>query len=406
MRRVVVTGYGIVSCIGNDRHEVLDSLRAGRSGIRFIEEYRDLGFRSQVGGDIQMDVSERIDRKFLRFMGGGSAYAYVAMQEAIAHAGLTEAEVSNPRTGLIAGSGGISAANVVTTADVCRGRGARKVPPFMVPRTMASTVSACLSTSCQIKGISYTITSACATSLHCIGNAAEQIREGRQDRMFAGGGEEFHWSSSVMFDAMMGALSSRYNDTPAVASRPYDAERDGFVIAGGGGMLVLEELEHAKQRGAEIHGEVVGYGATSDGADMVAPSGEGAARCIHLAVDGLHQPIDYINTHGTSTIAGDITELRAIRQVFGDNVPPLSSTKSLTGHSLGAAGVHEAVYCLLMIKERFIAASANIDRLDPDAVGFPIVRERIDDAAIDTVLTNSFGFGGTNGCLALQRFRE
>ena len=405
MRRVVITGIGVVSCLGNNREEVLGALRNGRSGIRFIEEFQKMGLRSHIAGNILLDIEKAIDRKIRRFMGDAAAYTYVAMKEAIDHAGLTDEQISNPRVGLIAGSGGGSAKNVVATGDLLRSKGVKRVGPYMVPRTMCSTVSACLATPFKIKGVNYSITSACATSIHCIGNAMEHIQEGRQDMMFAGGGEEVHWSSAVMFDAM-GALSSKYNDTPETASRPYDVTRDGFVIAGGGGILVLEELDHAKRRGATILAELVGYAATSDGYDMVSPSGEGAVRCMHLATDGLAGPIDYVNTHGTSTPAGDVTELRAIKEAFGDVIPRISSTKSLTGHSLGAAGVQEAIYCLLMLEHDFIAASVNLNEMDPEAEGVPIVRECVEGAGLNTVLSNSFGFGGTNGCLVIRRYSE
>ena len=401
-RRVVITGIGIVSCLGNDKAAVLDSLRQGRSGIRAKEDYKEMGFRSQVAGCVDIDIDACIDRKVRRFMGAASAYTYIAMEQAIADAGLSEADVSNPRTGLIVGSGGGSPSNQVAAADLMRSKGLRGVGPFMVPRTMCSTVSACLATPFKIKGLNYSLSSACSTSAHCIGNGMEQIQLNKQDIIFAGGGEEEHWTLTVMFDAM-GALSSKYNDAPGTASRPYDATRDGFVIAAGGGVVVLEELEHARKRGAKIYAEVVGYGATSDGADMVAPSGEGAVRCMRQALATVKGPIDYINTHGTSTPAGDIVELNAIREVFGETVPPISSTKSLSGHSLGAAGVHEAIYSLIMMENDFITASANITSLDPDAAGMPIVQERRDGVKVTTVLSNSFGFGGTNATLALQR---
>jgi 3-oxoacyl-[acyl-carrier-protein] synthase-1 len=402
MRRVVVTGLGIVSCLGNDRQQVLEALQAGRSGIRFKEAYAERGFRSQVAGVVDIDLEERIDRKLMRFMGDAAAYAYVSMAQAIEDSGLTPDEVSHERTGLIAGSGGASSANQVEAADVMREKGLRRVGPYRVTRTMGSTVSACLATPFQIKGVNYSISSACATSAHCIGSAMEQIQLGKQDVVFAGGGEEEHWTLSCLFDAM-GALSTHYNDTPDKASRPYDQARDGFVIAGGGGMLVLEELEHARARGAKIYAEVVGYGATSDGHDMVAPSGEGAMRCMRQAMQDLDGKIDYINTHGTSTPVGDVAELKAIREVFGDTTPAMSSTKSLTGHSLGATGVQEAIYSLLMMENDFIAASANIESLDDQAAGFDIVTTRRDGVRIDRVLSNSFGFGGTNACLVLQR---
>jgi 3-oxoacyl-[acyl-carrier-protein] synthase-1 len=394
---------GIVSCLGNDKETVLDALKEGRSGIKFQEEYKELGFRSHVAGSIDIDLDELIDRKLRRFMGNAAAYSYLAMDQAIKDANLTEEQVSNVRTGLIAGSGGASSADIVESADILRDKGVRRVGPYRVTRTMGSTVSACLATPFKIKGINYSITSACATSAHCIGNAMEQIQMGKQDIVFAGGGEELHWSLTVMFDAM-GALSSKYNDTPEKASRAYDANRDGFVIAGGAGMLVLEDLEHAKARGAKIYAEVVGYGATSDGYDMVAPSGEGAMRCMQQAMSTVDGKIDYINSHGTSTPAGDIQELKAMKQTFGSDMPPVSSTKSLTGHSLGATGVQEAIYSLLMMENDFICASANIDELDPEADGMPVVRERMDDVKLDRVMSNSFGFGGTNSTLVFQRF--
>lgn len=405
MRRVVVTGLGIVSCLGNDQHQVLDSLKAGRSGIRFKEEYAERGFRSHVAGVVDIDLDALVDRKQRRFMGDAAAYSYVSMAQAIEDAGLTPEQVSNERSGLIAGSGGASSANQVEAADVLREKGLRRIGPYRVTRTMGSTVSACLSTPFQIKGINYSISSACATSVHCIGNAMEQIQMGKQDIVFAGGGEEEHWTLSCLFDAM-GALSTGYNATPDKASRPYDKARDGFVIAGGGGMLVLEELEHAKARGAKIYAELVGYGATSDGYDMVAPSGEGAVRCMRQAMAGIEGDIDYINTHGTSTPVGDMSELRAIREVFGEHTPAMSSTKSLTGHSLGATGAQEAIYCLLMMQHSFIAASANIDELDDQAEGFDIACKRRDDVALKRILTNSFGFGGTNACLVMQHLKD
>lgn len=403
MRRVVVTGLGIVSCLGNDQQQVLDALKNGRSGIRFKEEYAERGFRSHVAGSVDIDLDSLIDRKLRRFMGDAAAYAYVSMAQAIEDSGLSEEQVSNERTGLIAGSGGASSANQVEAADVMREKGLRRVGPYRVTRTMGSTVSACLATPFKIKGVNFSISSACATSAHCIGSAMEQIQLGKQDIVFAGGGEEEHWTLSCLFDAM-GALSTHYNDTPEKASRPYDQARDGFVIAGGGGMLVLEELEHAKARGAKIYGELVGYGATSDGHDMVAPSGEGATRCMRQAMATVEGDIDYINTHGTSTPVGDVAELKAIRGVFGNTTPAMSSTKSLTGHSLGATGVQEAIYSLLMMQNDFVAASANIEHLDEQADGFDIVRERRDGVTIDRVLSNSFGFGGTNACLVFQRF--
>lgn len=405
MRRVVVTGMGIVSCLGTDKESVLESLKAGKSGIKFQQEYADLGFRSQVAGSIDdLDLDEMIDRKLRRFMGNAAAYSYISMEQAIKDAGLSEDQVSNVRTGLIAGSGGASSADIVETADILRDKGVRRVGPYRVTRTMGSTVSACLATPFKIKGVNYSITSACATSAHCIGNAMEQIQLGKQDIVFAGGGEELHWSLSVMFDAM-GALSSKYNETPEKASRAYDANRDGFVIAGGGGMLVLEELEHAKARGAKIYAELVGYGATSDGYDMVAPSGEGAVRCMQQAMSTVDGSIDYINSHGTSTPAGDIQELKAMKETFGSNIPPVSSTKSLAGHSLGATGVQEAIYCLLMQENNFICASANIEEIDPEAEGLPVVRERMDGVNLERVMSNSFGFGGTNSTLVFQKYK-
>ncbi len=401
MRRVVITGMGITSCLGNDLDTVSAALREGRAGIRNLPDHAEAGLRSHVGGNIELDLDAQIDRKLKRFMSDASAYAYIAMRDAIADAGLDEAQVANPRTGLIAGSGGGSSQWQVESADILRARGVRKVGPYMVPRTMCSTVSACLATAFQIKGLSYSLSAACATSAHCIGAAADLIRHGAQDVMFAGGGEDLHWSMSVMFDAM-GALSTRFNDTPATASRPYDKDRDGFVIAGGGGMLVLEDYDHAVARGARIYAELVGYGVTSDGADMVAPSGEGAVRCMNMAMQNLSGPIDYLNTHGTSTPLGDVTELKAVREVFGESIPPLSSTKALSGHSLGAASVHEAIYCLLMMRDGFIAGSANIGELDPAVEGFPIVRES-QDVQLNTVMSNSFGFGGTNAALVFGR---
>ena len=402
MRRVVVTGYGIVSSIGNNATEVLQALRAGRSGVRGNEEYAELGFRSHVWAPVEIPLAELIDRKLRRFMSDSTGYAYVAMREAMAMAGLEDGDISNPRIGLIAGTGGASTENVFWTADTVRSKGARKVGPYMVTRCMSSAIAANLATAFRIKGTSYTISSACATSAHCIGNGAELIQMGKQDVVFAGGAEELHWGTSVMFDGM-GALSSKYNDCPEKASRTYDADRDGFVISGGGGILVLEELEHARARGANILCELVGYGATSDGADMVQPSGEGAVRCMRMALEGVSGQVDYLNSHGTSTPVGDIRELEAIREVFGDDTPPVSSTKSLAGHALGAAGVNEAIHALLMMEHRFIAASANIDQLDPAAEGFDIVRERRDEARLNTVMSNSFGFGGTNATLVFSR---
>jgi len=403
MRRVVITGMGLVSCLGNDKKSVTESLREGRSGISFNETFRDMGLRSQVCGSVDVNLAENIDRKHLRFMGEAAAYAYVSMQSAIADAGLNPDEVSNPRTGLIAGSGGASSGNIVLSADKLRERGVRRLGPYIVPKTMSSTVSACLATHFGIRGLNYSVTSACATSTHCIGTAMEQIQWGKQDLIFAGGGEEEHWSLAMMFDAM-GALSSKYNDTPDRASRAYDEDRDGFVIAAGGGVLVLEELEHAKARGANIYAEIIGYGATSDGDNMVAPSGEGAARCMRQALETVDKPIDYINTHGTSTPVGDIAELDAMRQVFDNAVPSFSSSKSLCGHSLGAAGVQEAIHCLLMLENRFMAGSANISTVDPKLEGLPVLLESRESAGLNTVMSNNFGFGGTNACIVLQRY--
>ncbi len=402
MRRVVVTGMGIVSCLGNSKETVTRSLRSGTSGISANESYREMGLRSQVSGTVDIDLSSMIDRKHLRFMGDSAAYAYVSMQQAIEDAGLDEQQVSNTRTGIIAASGGASSSQIVWGADTLRERGVRRLGPYLVPRTMSSSVSACLATHFGIKGLNYSITSACATSTHCIGAAMEQIQWGKQDVIFAGGGEEEHWSLAMMFDAM-GALSTKYNDTPETASRAYDANRDGFVIAGGGGMLVLEELEHARARGARIYAELVGYGANSDGDNMVAPSGEGAVRCMQQALETVDAPIDYINTHGTSTPVGDVAELNAISEVFGENAPPLSSSKSLCGHSLGAAGVHEAIHCLLMMEQGFLAGSANISELDPAAEGIDVLRETREGVDVNTVMSNNFGFGGTNAVLVLQK---
>ena len=401
MRRVVVTGLGIVSCLGNDLDSVSASLRESRAGITFQPDYAEMGLRSHVAGVPKIDLDAEIDRKQKRFMGDAAAYATVSMRDAIADAGLTPEQVSQLRTGVIAGSGGGSPQWQIETADLMRNPGVRKVGPYMVPRTMCSTVSAALATAFAIKGVSYSLSAACATSAHCIGAAADMIRHGAQDIMFAGGGEEVHWGMTCQFDAM-GALSTSFNETPASASRPYDADRDGFVIAGGGGMLVLEDYEHAKARGAKIYAELLGYGVTSDGADMVAPSGEGAVRCMQMAMAGVDRPIDYLNTHGTSTPLGDVTELEALRKVFGDAVPPLSSTKALSGHSLGAASVHEAIYCLLMMRDGFVAGSANISNLDERAAGYPIVHESR-EAQLDTVMSNSFGFGGTNAALVFGR---
>ncbi|MFP4146629.1 MAG: beta-ketoacyl-ACP synthase I [Halorhodospira sp.] len=403
MRRVVITGLGIVSCIGNNREEVTASLRAGRSGIRYQPEYEEVGLRSRVAGSCDIDLQAHIPRKVLRFMGDAAAYSYIAMDQAIADAGLDYDKISDPRIGLIAGSGGASTANIVSATETLRSRGVRKIGPYGVTRTMGSTVSACLATPFRIKGLNYSITSACATSAHCVGAAMEQIQLGKQDLVFAGGGEEEHWSLTQLFDGM-GALTTKYNDTPEQASRPYDANRDGFVIAGGGGMVVVEALEHAQARGAPILAEIVGLGSTSDGYDMVVPSGEGAARCMRQALEGVEGPVDYINTHGTSTPAGDIAEIEATREVFGEQMPPMSSTKSLTGHSLGATGVQEVVYSLLMMEHGFISPSINIDEIDPDAKDAPIVTETREGVTLNTVLTNSFGFGGTNATLALRRF--
>ena len=402
MRRVVVTGIGIVSSIGNNADEVLASLREARSGVVAAPEYKELGFRCHVHAPSQIDWESRVDRRAARFLAPGTGYAHIAMEQAIADAGLSEAEVSHERTGLIVGSGGPSTSTIVQAAATTREKGPKRVGPFAVPKAMSSGPSAVLSTWFKIRGLNFSISSACATSTHCIGSAAEQIQLGKQDVMFAGGCEELDWTLSVLFDAM-GAMSSNFNDTPAVASRAYDAHRDGFVIAGGAGMLVLEEMEHAKARGAKIYAEIIGYAANSDGYDMVAPSGEGAARCMRLALDGLKgRKIDYLNPHGTSTPVGDAKEIEAIRAVFGNDMPLISSTKSLTGHSLGAAGAQEAIYCLLMLKHGFAAESAHITELDPAFEGVPIVRQR-QDVALETVMSNSFGFGGTNGCVVLGR---
>jgi 3-oxoacyl-[acyl-carrier-protein] synthase-1 len=403
MKRVVVTGMGIVSSIGNNTQEVLASLREGRSGIVHADRYAELGFRCQVHGAPTLNTDEVLDRRTTRFMGGGAAWNYVAMRQAIQDAGLEDDDISNERTGLVMGSGGPSTRAIVAAADAAREKGPKRVGPFAVPKAMCSTNSATLSTLFGIKGVSYSISSACATSNHCIGNAYEMIQLGKQDMIFAGGGEELDWTLSVLFDAM-GAMSTHFNDRPEAASRAYDRDRDGFVIAGGAGVLVLEELEHAKARGARIYGEIVGYGATSDGYDMVQPSGEGAVRCMNMALASVDEPIDYINPHATSTPIGDQVEIESIQKVFGDNCPPISATKSLTGHSLGATGVQEAIYCLLMMNNGFITASAHIDNLDPAFADVPIVRERIDDAELNTVLSNSFGFGGTNASLAFQRY--
>jgi len=404
MRRVVVTGMGIVSPIGSNVAEVADSLRAGRSGIVFCEDYAERGFRSHVHGAPTIDnMDELIDRKLRRFMGDGAAYNYVAMQEAINDAGLSDADVTNERTGLVMGSGGPSTSALVGAADTARKKSAKRIGPYAVPKSMCSTNSANMATAFHMRGLSYSISSACSTSAHCIGNGAELIQWGKQDIVFAGGGEELHWTLTVLFDAM-GALSSKYNDSPERASRPFDVDRDGFVIAAGAGVVVLEELERAEARGVKIYGEIVGYGATSDGVDMVAPSGEGAMRCMRLATEGLgNTKVDYINAHGTSTPAGDMTELKAIQEVFEAHRPKISSTKSLTGHSQGATGAHEAIYSLIMLDNDFISASANVENLDPEAGNADIVTERIDDAGLNCVLSNSFGFGGTNASLVFRR---
>jgi len=402
VRRAVITGLGVVSCLGNSKEAVVDSLRAGRSGISYNESFSEMGLRSQVSGRVDIDAREHIDRKVLRFMGDAAAYAYIAMQQAVDDSGLEDSDISNPRTGLIAASGGASSANIVASADTLREKGVRRIGPYMVPRTMGSTVSACLATPFRIKGVNMSITSACATSAHCIGAAWEQIQLGKQDVIFAGGGEEEHWSLASLFDAM-GALSTKYNDTPARASRTYDQNRDGFVIAAGAGMVVVEELEHAKARGAKIYAEIVGYGATSDGYDMVAPSGEGAVRCMQQARSTTDAPIDYVNTHGTSTPVGDTREIEAMREVFGEAMPRFASTKSLCGHSLGATGAQEAIHCLLMLEHDFIAPSINVDDPDPAVAGLPLVTRTIEDAGIRTAMTNSFGFGGTNATLILQK---
>ena len=402
MRRAVITGLGIVSSIGNDKQEVTDSLRAGRSGITFSQQFADMGLRSQVWGDLKIELSDHIDRKAMRFMGDAAAYAYIAMQQAIEDAGLTEEQYSNERVGIIAGSGGASSENQVISADILREKSVKRIGPYMVTRCMGSTVSACLATPFKIKGVNYSISSACATSAHCIGNALEMIQLGKQDMVFAGGGEELHWALSSQFDAM-GALSTKYNDDPTKASRTYDADRDGFVSSGGGGMVVVEELEHALARGAKIYAEVVGYGATSDGYDMVAPSGEGAVRCMKQALQGIDQPVDYLNTHGTSTPVGDVKELEAIQALFGEKSPPMSATKSLTGHALGAAGVNEAIYSILMMENNFIAPSINVDNLDEAASGLDIVTQTR-EAKLDLIMSNSFGFGGTNATLVFKKY--
>lgn len=402
MRRVVISGLGAVSCIGNSKEDILESLKMGRSGIVANENFKEMGMRSQVSGSVNIDTKDHIDRKVLRFMGDSAAYAYIAMQQAITDAGLEENDISNVRTGIIAASGGASSENIVKSADILRARGVRKIGPYMVTRTMGSSVSACLATPFKIKGVNYSLTSACATSAHCIGSAAEQIQLGKQDIVFAGGGEEEHWTLACLFDAM-GALSSKYNDDPASASRPYDSTRDGFVSAGGSGMVVVEELEHAKARGAKIYAELVGFGATSDGSDMVAPSGEGAIRCMEIAGSTVEGKIDYVNTHGTSTPAGDSKEVEAMKELFGEDMPRYSSSKSLCGHSLGATGAQEAIHCLLMLENDFIAPSINVNDPDPVVVGTPLVTELQENAGLKTVMSNSFGFGGTNGTLVFQK---
>ncbi len=405
MRRVAVTGMGIVSPIGNTTQEVVASLREAKSGITFAETQKEMGFKSQVQGKPNIDLDAMIDRRAKRFMGDTAAYAFIAMEQALRDSGLEEKDIVNERTGLIVGSGGPSVRNIVEAVDITRAnKSPRRVGPFAVPKAMSSTCSAVLSTWFKIKGVNYSISSACATSAHCVGNAAEMIQWGKQDIVFAGGAEELDWTLSCLFDAM-GAMSTKYNDTPAKASRAFDKNRDGFVIAGGGGLMVLEEWEHAKARGAKIYAELVGYGATSDGYDMVAPSGEGAIRCMRQAMATVKEPIDYINAHGTSTPVGDVTEIKALREVFGDKIPPVNSTKSLTGHSLGGTGVQEAIYSILQMNNGFIAESANIEEIDPEVADAPIVRRRIDNAKIDTALSNSFGFGGTNASLVFQRAR-
>ncbi|MGS0536152.1 beta-ketoacyl-ACP synthase I [Pseudoalteromonas sp. SaAl2] len=403
MRRAVITGIGVVSSIGNNKEEVLESLKTGKSGIAFNQEFADYKLRSNVSGQIDIDVKEFVDRKAMRFMGDAAAYSYISMQQAIEDAGLNEEQVSNERTGLLVGSGGGSSKWQVEAADILREKGVKRVGPYMVPRTMASTTSACLATPFKIKGVNYSISSACATSAHCIGHAVEQIQLGKQDVIFAGGGEELHWTLAMEFDAM-GALSTKYNETPEQASRTYDANRDGFVISGGGGIVVVEELEHALARGAHIYAEITGYGATSDGYDMVAPSGEGAVRCMRQAMQDLDGGIDYLNTHGTSTPVGDVKELGAIQEVFGGNSPMISATKAMTGHALGAAGVHEAIFSLLMLEHGFVAPSINIDELDEQAAGLNIVTER-KDVELNTVMSNSFGFGGTNATLVMSKYK-
>jgi 3-oxoacyl-[acyl-carrier-protein] synthase I len=404
MRRVVVTGLGIISSIGNNKSEVVQSLKDGRSGIEYCAEYEELGFRSHVHGSIKLKIEDVLDRKLRRFMGDGAAYNYLAMGQAIEDSELREQDVSNERTGIVMGSGGPSTQNMLQAFDTLREKGARRVGPFMVPRTMSNTNTATLAVPYKIKGVNYTITSACATSAHCIGHGAELIQWNKQDIVFAGGGEELHWTITLLFDAMP-ALSTKYNDRPAAASRAFDTGRDGFIISGGGGVVVLEELEHAKARGAKIYAELVGYGATSDGFDMVQPSGEGAVRCMRMALKGIgNTPVDYVNTHGTSTPIGDAIELKGIKEVFGASIPRINSTKSLTGHALGAAGVNEAIYSILMMENSFVCASANIEDLDPEGEGMPIVRECEHDVHLNCVISNSFGFGGTNATLAFKRY--
>ncbi|MBE0368779.1 beta-ketoacyl-ACP synthase I [Pseudoalteromonas sp. MMG013] len=403
MRRAVITGIGVVSSIGNNKQEVLESLQAGKSGIVFNPEFAEYKLRSNVSGNLDINVKDFVDRKAHRFMGDAAAFSYISMAQAVEDSGLSEDQVSNERTGLIVGSGGGSSKHQVEAADILREKGVKRVGPYMVPRTMASTTSACLATPFKIKGVNYSISSACATSAHCIGNAVEQIQLGKQDVIFAGGGEELHWTLAMEFDAM-GALSTKYNETPALASRTYDANRDGFVISGGGGIVVVEELEHALARGAHIYAEIVGYGATSDGYDMVAPSGEGAVRCMKQAMQDVDGPIDYLNTHGTSTPVGDVKELGAIQELFGEKSPAISATKAMTGHALGAAGVHEAIFSILMLENNFVAPSINIDELDEQAKGLDIVTERR-DVELNTVMSNSFGFGGTNATLVMQKYK-
>ena len=405
MRRVVITGIGIVSSIGNDKEEVRRSLREGRTGVARSEEFEELGFRSHVFAPVRIDPSKRIDRKIYRFMADAAAFGYLAMQEAVEDADLPAELVSSVRSGMVLGTGGASPSSIVKAADILREKGVRRVGPYMVTKSMASTIPACVGTAFRIKGISYSISSACSTSAHCIGHGAELIQLGKQDIVFAGGGEEVHWTLAVLFDAM-GALSAGYNDRPGAASRPFDVDRDGFVISGGGGVVVLEELEHARRRGARILAELVGYGATSDGSDMVQPSGEGAVRCMRQALQGVEGEVQYLNTHGTSTPVGDVRELEAIREVFGDRIPPFNSTKSLTGHAQGAAGVNEVIYSLLMMESGFISASANVDNPDPAAVGMPLVTELRENLDLHTVMSNSFGFGGTNCSLVFRRWDE